>query len=72
MIVECPHCQDTIIIESINCGIFRHGVLKADGKQIDPHLPQHDCEKYFKNNLIFGCGKPFQIIENKVQVCGYI
>jgi hypothetical protein len=71
MIVECPHCQDTIIIESINCGIFRHGVLKADGKQIDPHLPQDACENYFRNNLIFGCGKPFQIIENKVHVCGY-
>jgi len=26
-ILECPHCKEFIIIEKINCGIFRHGVL---------------------------------------------
>ena len=25
-ILLCPHCQEYIIIEKINCGIFRHGV----------------------------------------------
>jgi len=24
--VICPHCQTWIVIEQINCAIFRHGV----------------------------------------------
>ena len=35
--IPCPHCQEFIIIEQLNCGIFRHGVLKKSGKQINPH-----------------------------------
>ena len=26
-IVECPHCNEPIIIEKLNCGIFRHGII---------------------------------------------
>ena len=25
-IVVCPHCKESILIEKLNCGIFRHGV----------------------------------------------
>ena len=53
IIVFCPHCQDPIVIEKLNCCIFRHGTL------------------------IYGCGKPFQIIRDEKDelvavVCGYI
>jgi hypothetical protein len=76
-IISCPHCNEFIIIEKLNCGIFRHGVVKETGKQIDPHLNKEECNNLFNNNLIYGCGKPFQIIitiENnyEIKICNYI
>ena len=35
-IVVCPHCKESILIEKLNCGIFRHGVSKATGQQMAP------------------------------------
>ena len=61
-IIKCPHCNEYVIIEKINCAIFRHGILKANGRQIDPHSTKELCEYYVKNNLIYGCGGPFKII----------
>ncbi len=64
LVVECPHCKELILIEKLNCCIFRHGVLKINGKQIDPHAPKDLCDFYIKKQLILGCGKPFQVIQN--------
>jgi hypothetical protein len=76
VIVTCPHCGEPIIIIQINCGIFRHGVLIKSGKQMDPHLNQIECEKLINKKLIYGCGKPFQIIKKsdiyETVVCDYI
>lgn len=75
-IVSCPHCQFFIIIEQINCAIFRHGVLKDTGEQINSHLDRESCENLVEQNKIFGCGKPFKIIytENQyeAEICDYI
>ena len=76
-IIECPHCHDLIIIEKINCGIFRHGVYKKNGLQINPHLNMKECNQIFEEKLIYGCGKPFQINLNenqtlKIIICDYI
>jgi hypothetical protein len=75
-IIKCPHCLDYIIIEKINCGIFRHGVFISNGKQIDPHADKTMCDNYIKQNKIYGCGKPYQIIgegdEYMVYICEYI
>ena len=75
-IVICPHCKDPIIIQKINCGIFRHGVVKQTGKQMKPHLDQSACEQLFNKNMIYGCGKPFKIIKKDDNLiateCGYI
>ena len=75
-ILICPHCNDYIIITKINCGIFRHGVLKKNGKQINPHTSKEICEYYINNNLIYGCGKPFRIINDndalKIEICDYV
>lgn len=60
-IIVCPHCLESVIIEQINCGIFRHGIRKADGKQMDPHAPKDVCDRLVLDNAIYGCGKPFQI-----------
>jgi hypothetical protein len=76
LVVTCPHCQEIVLIEKLNCCIFRHGVLKQNGKQIEPHLCKEKCDKMIINNLIYGCGKPFfvRLIEGNyiAEICDYI
>ena len=77
IIVKCPHCFDMIIINKneINCAIFRHGVLKSTGEQMNPHENKEKCDLLIKNNLIYGCGKPFELInkdnEYNAIICDY-
>jgi hypothetical protein len=75
-IIICPHCNNYIIIKELNCGIFRHGIYKNNGNQINPHASKEICDELVKNNLIYGCGKPFQIIEIndifELKICDYI
>ena len=61
-VVLCPSCGDPILIQEINCAIFRHGVFKQTGQQMDPHSPKELCDAVHANGEIFGCGKPFRII----------
>jgi len=68
--MECPHCKILILVEEVNCGIFRCGIYKDTGLQINPHLPQSECERI--KNDIWGCGKPFRIINEKIIKCDYI
>jgi hypothetical protein len=76
-VVTCPHCNEFILIEATNCRIFRHGVLKTNGAQINPHSSIELCKYYIDNDKIYGCGKPFQLIQNENKeivaiVCEYI
>ena len=75
-ILVCPHCNQLIIIEKINCAIFRHGIFKESGKQVDPHSSKDLCEYYIREKIIYGCGKPFRVIllnnEIKTEICDYI
>jgi hypothetical protein len=75
-IITCPHCKEFIIIQEINCGIFRHGTFH-DGNQIEPHASKEHCDAYANQKIIYGCGKPFQIVKKDDQsfeaiVCDYI
>lgn len=72
MIVSCPHCNEQIEILSINCGIFRHAIFKDNQKQIDPHASKELCDSVVKGNLVYGCAKPFRIIDGRVEKCEYI
>jgi len=76
IIVLCPHCRLCVLIEKLNCRIFRHGIVKKTGKQLDPHASKEICDEYIKENDIYGCGKPFLIIEHKdgftAVACDYI
>jgi hypothetical protein len=73
LIIECPHCQQSIEVLALNCRIFRCGVFKNTNQQIDPHLNEVECKNLKNNDLIYGCGKPFQITDNNsVIICGYI
>ncbi len=71
-VVNCPYCDISIIIEQINCGIFRCGIFKDTYKQVDPHLSKIECDKLILNNSIYGCSKPFQVINNTIVKCDYI
>lgn len=74
--VQCPHCEEYVVIEQINCAIFRHGVMKTNLAQINPHLAKSECDKLKEQDLIYGCGKPFKIVnennEWKAIECDYI
>jgi hypothetical protein len=76
IVVICPHCNQNVLIEKLNCKIFRHGILKLNNNQIDPHSSKELCDNLIENELIFGCGKPFKIIRNNYEfiaiVCDYI
>ena len=39
-ILQCPHCKEYIIIEQLNCGIFRNESFKINGIQINSHTPK--------------------------------
>ena len=74
----CPHCQGIIIVQEneLNCRIFRHGVFH-NGEPVPPHAPQAECERLIAENLIVGCGKPFQVVTQSdgselAVVCDYI
>ena len=65
--VKCPHCNDDIfiLIYEINCNVFRHGIYKDNLQQMDPHAKKSVCEKLKRDDLIFGCGKPFSLDHDK-------
>ena len=72
LIVKCPHCYDYIEIIELNCCIFRHGIMKNTGLQMDPHAHKEICDNLFKNSEIHGCGKPFMINEKlEAIICDY-
>ena len=77
IIVICPNCNEPILIEKLNCRIFRHGTLKKNGQQIDSHALKELCDYYVEKDMINGCGKPFRIIKNEKDefvaiICDYI
>jgi hypothetical protein len=64
--VECPHCLGLVEVVDLRCGIFRHASFK-NGREIDPHLKQAECELLVSSSSVYGCGKPFSV---EVQVDG--
>ncbi len=73
LIIECPHCNTTILVEALNCRIFRCGIYKSNGTQINPHLDKIGCDLLYKDGLIYGCGKPFLVdMSGNPVPCGYI
>ena len=72
MIINCPKCKQFIIIEQLNCCIFRCGVFKYNGEQIPPHLEQKKCQQLIEQRLIYGCGQPFRIVDGVAEKCDWI
>lgn len=75
---NCPYCNGNIQIEKneLNCRIFRHAIFRHDGNQLNPHAPQKECERVVEQNLVYGCAKPFKIInidgKETIIKCEYI
>jgi hypothetical protein len=69
---ECPHCGLWTLVKQneINCAIFRHGIYKDSKKQLPPHSSKASCDAAVGS--IYGCGKPFKIVGNRVEKCDYI
>jgi hypothetical protein len=70
LVLECPHCHGSVVIDAQNCGIFRHAVFKDTGVQINPHTPKKECDDL--RDEIWGCGGPFSIKDGKIEKCEYI
>jgi hypothetical protein len=73
IVTTCPYCQGDVIIleEEINCGIFRHAVFK-NGEGVPPHTPRELMKNMIELDLIFGCGSPFRLEDNKAVPCDWI
>ena len=82
ILFECPHCQEPVLVErdQVNCAIFRHGVFKTTGQQMDPHAPKAHCDQVAAEGAIWGCGKPFRLVLDtkakdgtfSAQICEYL
>lgn len=76
IVITCPHCNCKVIIEEVNCRIFRHAVYISTGEQMPPHSTKSECDIAIAEGSIHGCGKPFKIelIDNKWVAfeCDYI
>lgn len=71
---ECPHCSLLCQVprSEIRCTIFRHAVFKNNSRFVDPHASKEKCEEWLKNDLVYGCAKPFKFDGINVEICGYI
>lgn len=72
IIVLCPWCNGMIVILSLNCGIFRHGIYRKNMNQIPPHASKNVCDRLIRENKIYGCGKPFRVSKGIISKCNYI
>ena len=78
IVFDCVHCKEMIMVykKEMNCQIFRHAQFKDTYKQVNPHLDQRLCEYLIKNDMVYGCCKPFKIVEENgqytVEKCDYI
>ena len=48
-IINCPHCDQFIIIVELNCRIFCCGILKSNGGHINPHSNKNICDDLIAN-----------------------
>jgi hypothetical protein len=70
--IQCPHCEQYILIEELNCGVFRCGIMKDTFQQIASHASKEECDYLKYNDLIYGCGRAFRIIGKEIVKCSYI
>ena len=62
IVIVCPHCETPVLIQKLNCCIFRHGVYAHNMQQIHPHMPENECKQLIQEQKILGCGMPFRVV----------
>ena len=72
IITQCPHCKIGVVVEALNCRIFRCGIYKHNHQQINPHATKEECDLLVATGAIYGCGRPFMVLDDKTVVCDYI
>ena len=73
MFIFCPNCGIMLMIEDVNCGIFRCGIMKDSLLQIGSHLDKINCDLLLSKNLIYGCSKPFKVGKEMIaEKCEYL
>ena len=78
----CPWCEEVVVVrpQDVACKIFRHAEFKRKAGRfrfVNPHAPQAECERWVREDLIVGCGKPFRLDApggqaKRVSKCGYL
>jgi hypothetical protein len=70
----CPHCGQMCEVprDLIRCTIFRHAVFKQNMQFVPPHAPKAECDRWIREGLVWGCGRPFRFDGRTVSVIGYI
>lgn len=71
---------DTVSVKSDTESKLEPGIVVSvhQGTQINPHAPQAICDDLVEKGLIWGCGKPFQLLRGSSGMveyavkCGYI
>lgn len=71
---KCPHCELLCQVprSEIRCTVFRHAVFKKSGEFVPPHAEKEECERWIREDLVWGCAKPFRFNGKMVEVCGYV
>lgn len=83
LLLSCPTCNIMVEVTALNCGVFRCGIYKDNGQQVNPHMSQEEYYKLFKiiqdekgeENIIstiYGCGLPMMYHNGKLIKCGWI
>jgi len=63
IVVRCPNCDDIVLIEQVNCAIFRHAYYKNIYQQIPPHMSKEDIDKLRDGDHLIGCAQPFRLVK---------
>ena len=79
-VFQCPHCAcyTQVADNEVNCQIFRHGILKSTGMQVNPHASKEYCDRLVTQHLVDGCCGPFKLFRGSngvveyVDICDYI
>lgn len=74
---ECPHCHAMCQVhhDDIRCTIFRHAVWKAGNDRhrfVPSHASQEECERWVREDAVWGCTKPFRFDGKRVEICDYL
>ena len=78
-VFTCLHCQEPFVIShnEFNCRILRHGVYKHNLQPINPHATKEECDALLRDDSIYGCAGPLQIIASaqgsafEIRICDY-